>query len=206
METKEELWKRINDNSIYFLCQDQWGSTKCIGHYTKRGEFTAFFSWAVPSYDAINKIKEFANGDTILEIGAVLGLWAKLLELEGAKIIATEPRSDGYKHNKLDDSYYYFNCHKLNYIESLDKFKDLNILMLCWPPYDTEMAFNTLEKFTGNKFIYVGEINGCNATDSFFSLLDKEWKEMDEISIPQWWGIHDVVKLYERLEEKCIKK
>jgi len=190
MNTKEELWKRINDNSIYFLCQNQ---------YDKRGEFTAFFSWAIPTYDAINKIKEFANGDTILEIGAGLGLWAKLLELEGAKIIATEPRSDGYKHNKLDDSYYYFNCHKLDYIESLDKFKDLNILMLCWPPYSTKMAFYTLKKFKGNKFIYIGEsCGGCNADDSFFSLLDKEWKEIDEISIPQWWGIHDCMVLYER--------
>lgn len=71
--------------------------------------------------------------------------------------------------------------------------------MLCWPSYDDPMGFNTLSTFTGNKLIYIGEGDGgCTGDDKFHDLLREEWKEVKEIDIRQWIGIHDAMFFFER--------
>ena len=79
------------------------------------------------------------------------------------------------------------------------KYKDCNILLLVWPPYDKPMANNALKKFKGNKLVYIGEEEGgATANDNFYIRLKKNWKQVDKYDIPGWIYSHDTMTFYER--------
>jgi hypothetical protein len=91
--------------------------------------------------------------------------------------------------------------------EALEAFgQGHDTLMLCWPPYNDSMAYEALRAFKGAKLIYIGESDGCNATDAFFKLVEKKWVEVKVINIPQWFGLHDHLFLYKKIKtEFCLQ-
>jgi len=168
-----------------------------IKDWSKRDEYVNKTAWAIPSKEAIQSISQFAGKETILEIGAGLGYWAMLIIKKGGKIIATDSKKSNWKHNANPP---YVPIIKMNHKKALKTFTNASVLFLCWPPYDTPMAYESLEGFQGNKLIYIGEGDGgCNGTDEFFQLLNEHWKEIKTVNIKQWYGIHDRLFLYERV-------
>jgi uncharacterized UPF0146 family protein len=164
--------------------------------WERRGYFTKHYTWAVPNKTAIQKIKKFAKGEKILEVGAGLGLWSSLLQESGADIIATDDFSWKKKNH---DKRNFTKVEKLNVQNSLNKYNDADVLLLVWPPYDNPMANNALKKFKGNKLIYIGEGEGeATANDNFYDRLEKHWKQVDEYDIPGWVYTHDNMTFYER--------
>ena len=132
--------------------------------------------WGIPTPKIIYDICKFVETDDILEIGAGTGLWAKLLNLRGINIIATDIGESGeyYNYNKT-----FYPIDIINGVDAIKKYKDYNVLLICWPPMNS-IAYDCLNKFTGNKLIYIGEPKfGCTADDDFFELLDQEWKLFD---------------------------
>lgn len=65
-------------------------------------------------------------------------------------------------------------------------------LMLCWPRFGNSL----LKEFKGNTLIFIGESYG-GATWALDS-DNKEWILIDEIIIPTWACIHDVMLIYKR--------
>ena len=64
-----------------------------------RRSFIAFYSYAVPTREAIAGIASFVGSRPTLEVCAGLGLWARLLSDAGADVLATdgvEPRGAAY--------------------------------------------------------------------------------------------------------------
>jgi hypothetical protein len=83
--------------------------------------------------------------------------------------------------------------------ESVVKDHQDRALFLCWPPYNEEMAFRCLAEYKGKTLLYVGEgEGGCNASDSFFNLIEKKFTEEDCVELPVWYGIHDRLFIFER--------
>ena len=71
-------------------------------------------------------------------------------------------------------------------------------LMLCWPPYSTNMAAMALRRYKGNVVIYIGEYaGGCTGDEDFHEMLDS-WKLKETVSLPQWPGIRDDLTVYYR--------
>jgi hypothetical protein len=72
-------------------------------------------------------------------------------------------------------------------------------LLSIWPAYAEGWAAAALAVFRGSRLIYTGEGNGgCTADDAFHDLLDRDWSLHAEIDIPQWWGLHDGLFLFNR--------
>lgn len=62
-----------------------------------------------------------------------------------------------------------------------------------------EWPAQTLSLYRGNVVAYVGEGDGgCTADDAFHEILDQLWEEIEDHEIPQWWGIHDRLRIYKR--------
>lgn len=73
-------------------------------------------------------------------------------------------------------------------------------LFLCWPPYDRDMAVETLRAYPGDMLIYIGEgEGGCTGNDDFWQLLAKEWEWGAGGPLHQWWGLHDHLETYRRV-------
>lgn len=172
--------------------------------FMRREDFATTMAWAVPSKWAIKRIAKFTN--SILEIGAGLGLWAHLLRRAGVTVTATD--------------YFAFRGNFIargadNFTEVLDmKHTDAikayghlhECLMLCWPPYSDPMAYEALKKFKGPKLIYIGEYDGCTADNTFQKYVENNFELEADVRIPQWLGLHDYLSLYRRNQENPMKR
>lgn len=155
--------------------------------------FQKNYSWAIPCKEAIECIYNFSEKEKILEIGAGLGLWAQLLKLRGVNIIATDNFMSHTDKNK--ERYCYIEDIDAN--GAIEKY-DVKILLIIWPPM-TNMATEAVKRFNGNKIIYIGEKKGgCTGNSSFFDLLQKEWKLVSNIDIPNWYTTNDSIYLYSK--------
>ena len=169
-----------------------------IDEFIRRRDYANQFGWSVPSKEAIEKIKEFVGNESVLEVGAGRGLWAKLMQDAGISVVPTDYFvSHGIEKEKNPRTF--TEVEKLKHLDAVNKYGDNKVLMLSWPPYNDPMAYETLKNFNGDKLIYIGEgVGGCTADDQFCKLLNELWQEIEIIDIPQWSGIHDYLTLYVR--------
>lgn len=188
-----EEWCRVDggDNSNFF--------GRGRDRYVKR------FSWAIPTQKIIEKIAEYSP---IVEIGAGRGYWAKLLQGVGADVVCYDKNPPGLS----DDNKYHPPCEGLGFLQGQREFVSVlqgdeqsivkhqdRALFLCWPPYADTMAFDCLKLYAGKTVIYIGEGDGgCTGCDGFHEKLEREFNEVFNDGLPQWWGIHDELWIYER--------
>jgi len=156
------------------------------------------YSYAIPNAEAI---KVICHHSPIMEIGSGTGYWSNLISQEGGEIIAIEHAEESKGYFKPE------NIGKHHPVKIIEKHNDeilsvpdLFTLFICWPPYDTSMAYKYLKAYKGNTFIYIGESRGgCTANESFFNLLDQKWCLERTVSIPQFPSIHDYLAVYRRI-------
>ena len=156
-----------------------------------RHELVTSHSWAVPTEEALDAIARHSpNG--VVEIGAGTGYWAGLLRERGVNVVAYDVAPHDNAQAKAKWSEVEVGNH-LNVLKHRDR-----SLMLCWPPYSTDMASMALRRYHGNVVIYIGEsAGGCNADEAFHEMLES-WKEIERIGLPQWPGINDRLVVYYR--------
>lgn len=186
-----EFYDAIRQAGPSFYPDLSWNHMGEYDDYQKRGRFVKEYAWALPSPDVIRAIVAFADGGTILEIGAGSGLWAHLLREAGAEIRATDVEP-------WDTTYTF--VAQLSATEALALYPDAHVLMLCWPPYADPLGALALAVFTGDRLVYIGEgEGGCTGDDTFHAMLSEFW-EVEEPSamLPQWPGLHDCLDLYRR--------
>jgi len=197
--SSEDLWKSIEKHGPKrHDYRDPDYMSKRVDEYYRRHEFTGNYAWAVPTKEAIEKIRAFVGSGKVLEIGSGLGLWAKLLKDEGIHVTPTDFK--GQRKNFGMKEVEHTEVHDMGHMRAMEMFgAGHDVLMMIWPPYDDSMAAEALERFKGDKLIYIGESGGgCTGDDRFHQLLDETWNEKETVDIPQWDGIHDALFLYER--------
>ena len=192
-ETEEELWNEIETIGPH---GKKIETDKDIRDYFNcRKEFRKRYSYAIPTKDAISEIIKFSKNEIILEVGSGLGLWSFLIRSQGGSINPTDGELWAhYDHN----SKRYIEVEKLEHIDAVKKYNKHNILMLCWPPWANPMAVETLKLFSGDKLIYIGEMDGCTGDATFQEELNSNWNVDHTIYIPVWDGLYDRVYLCSR--------
>ena len=192
----DELKRNVKRSRHYHTGTEEFVTYSRFGENFRefRRSYVIKYAWAIPTEEAIRAIAKFSN-NKIVEIGAGTGYWAWLLQQVGVTVHAYDKylENNPYKHEHT-----YTELKKGGH-NTLRKYNHEWTLFLCWPPFDDPMASRCLRRFTGRKFIYIGESEyGCTGDNRFHEALDKWWNRIDEINIPQWNGIHDYVQMYER--------
>jgi len=206
MESKENIYNKIKMSNIFEEIRRNGPKVKChkpnvksdkeydAQCYRNIRDFQLSYSWAIPCEEAIECIYNFAEKEKILEIGAGLGLWAQLLKLRGADILAIDNFISHTDKNKER----YFYVEDLDANSAMQKYDDAKILLMIWPPM-TNMASDAVKIFNGNKIIYIGEYReGCTGNSSFFDILESEWNLVNNIDIPNWYTTRDSLFLYSK--------
>jgi len=167
--------------------------------FMRRDRFISKYAWAVPSREAVKRLKEFVGRGLVLEVGSGKGLWAKLLQEEGVSVTATDDMS-WTKSERFDPSSGQFlEVLNMDAEVAVRSFPGHEALLMVWPPYDDPMAEKALNGFSGNKLILVGEDkSGCTANKMFFNDLGDQWDDVGRVSLPQWPGIHDMMTFWSR--------
>lgn len=164
------------------------------------------YSFPILTEDAVWKLSKY---QPILEIGAGTGYWAYEFKKRGVNYYATDVLplkqnlyfvDDNSKEFYNTDKYKkpWTNIELLSANKAIDKYPSCTLLS-SWPSYNENWANEALLKYKGKYFIYEGESEGgCTGNDAFFETLDKYWKGIEIIDIPQWDTIHDYLTVYER--------
>jgi hypothetical protein len=163
--------------------------------YEHRDRLVFHYSWAIPNTRAITRI---ARLGPVVEIGAGAGYWARLITEAGGDVIAYDTYPPDQRKN------YY--CGKLTYHpvllggpEKAGAYPD-RVLMLCWPPYQNNMASASLKNYTGDTLVYIGELeSGCTADRKFFDEIERSWRRVGRCGLPQWPRMGDAMFIYQRI-------
>jgi len=151
-------------------------------------------AYATPTDQALDVVQRVVGNDKsssnpiVLEMGAGTGYWAALLQARGVSVIPYDISPPG----ALSDNEYhaevpsFTNIHRSTSLSSSSK--AASILFLCYPPPGTDMAFSTLQHFTGDTVIHVGEWAGLTGSVAFEELLTASFTYEDRytLSLPSW--------------------
>ena len=157
-----------------------------------RDDLVHRYAWAIPNEEALNTVAEFSP---IVEIGAGTGYWAALLQAKGVDvkpydISPPETGKNAYHSNSWTKVLRGGPEKAASHSE--------RTLLLCWPPYGSTMAQESLSHYSGEHVIYVGEWCGCTADSAFHADLASRFNQVRFVEIPTWNGIHDRLSVWKR--------
>ena len=160
-----------------------------------RHDFVRRYAWSITDPAAVQFVATYSRC-RLLDPMAGTGYWAYLLRQLGIDVVCCDA-SPG--ENKWHKGAALWVPVPQNWAEvAVDEHPD-RVLFLSWPPYGEPSAWRTLREFKGDRLIYIGEgEGGCTGDDDFHKLLDNEWHEVTWHRPVQWWGLHDVITVYER--------
>jgi hypothetical protein len=150
------------------ICPDGFARELPVGHHL----LTRRYSWAIPSPGDISWLTQALDGRGLVEIGAGSGYWAWQAEQAGIDVIAYEPTNPAT--NTYTDGNEYSAIRRGGHAAAR-RHPD-RALLLCWPSRGDPWATETLQAYTGDLLIYIGQGQGGNcAHDDFFQLLARNW-------------------------------
>ena len=180
---------------------EPWDHNKIVAHFSLRHEFIAKFGFAVITHEVIELLRGY---QPLLEIGAGSGYWSYELQQAGIDSIATDSNTGKYYHRFVagrEDGNWkekYTNVEVLTARRAIMKYPNRNLLTV-WPDYDAPWTTGMLRAFEGEYVIYVGEgTGGCTGSEKFHEMLETEYNDIADLTIPQFDGIHDRLTVFKR--------
>lgn len=205
----EKYCKLLNDIFLSFR------NTTTFNSYI---QFQWTYSFACYTHQTIAKLAGIINTQKTIEVGAGRGLLAHLLSYYNIHIDCYDNFS--WFHVTVKEAGNYYNVIEKDH-KSID-FDGYNILILCWPPPNTNMASESLLAFSGDTLIYFGEIEEkkhekCQRSEKntfihndelyiipetgdkmFHTLLQEKFYIEESISIPGHGHFQDKLFIYKR--------
>ena len=171
----------------------------------------AFFSYAIPSNAALEKVRELASRGSVIELGAGRAYWAALLSNLGVKITAYDSAviSENEWHSRGSVEYpepILQRCDKQWFPTGLASFEPAgtaakdDVLLLIWPPKESSFATEAVRRFGGSVVIYVGEPDamGCAEPEFFDEVHSNGWSLDEVMEIPRLPWHYDELFVYRR--------
>lgn len=166
-----------------------------LHQFTVRHKYIEQFGFAILTAETIEALRQYSP---IVEAGSGSGYWAYEMKKRGLDIIATEPYPGRPKIYKETEWKMYTEFEKLTGPRAVRKYPTRTLLIV-WPDYQARWPTVTLQAFSGETVIYVGEgAGGCTADDKFHDHLESNFNEIAYLKIPNFFGIHDGLTIYER--------
>jgi hypothetical protein len=200
---------KYTSNEIYTLYQEMINEVKEgkipkftmyndeeLKNFSSRHEYTKV-SWSVATAEVAKQISDNVKGMNIHGIYSGSGLLEELIHCCHDKpVVAID-----IKGNNVD--YRFRDIIESKASASIDMIDDVpnTCLFMSWPTYKCEDVTEAVTKYRnkgGKKIIFIGEGYGdCTGCDSLWeNEFNKYWDEEKYILIPQWEGLHDLVKIY----------
>lgn len=183
----EQLWKIIED--VQQKCSHDEG---CLPgpqpkteeylnpdfRYSSSLQFHTRYSLShqLPLRENITQLQAICQQKKVLEIGAGMGLWARLLSDAFVDIVAT----DSWDWQWPD--FGYWPVAKLDWLEAIRQHSDCQVLLMIWPPSNPPASlFEAIDEFQGTDIVLIGEAGGVTGGEALFHKLEAEylafWRE-----------------------------
>jgi hypothetical protein len=195
MTEAEQFFKEHGINVHTMSCYD-FSNFNAL--HELRQEYIARFGFAIITDDLIKAITSY---EPLLEIGCGSGYWTYELRKAGADVLPTDPAIGKYRmiHGAGRWENLWVEIENIDGAAAVQKYPTRNLLMV-WPDYNDQWAFETIQVFKGDVVLYCGEGDGgCTATEEFHDYLRAHFNKMADYRIPQFDGIHDSLEVWKRL-------
>jgi hypothetical protein len=196
------LWNPVNfDESLqkfYGHIVDGPNAVRFIQTLKRRNAYCDKYAWAIPNQEAIDTLVEHSP---LVEVGAGRGYWAALAAAAGADVLAFDPNPperDGINSWHRQPGGTFFPVGRANF-EVVSRHPD-RTLFLCWPPFKSDVALNTLRGYKGKTVIYVGDEGRDAGTPQFRAELAAYFTCARVVEIPRWPGVDDRLEVWRRRE------
>ncbi len=154
------------------------------GRIILRRKLIKYMGFVLISKDWIKDLRQWIGKRKCLELMAGTGSLTYCLKMEGINIKGTDNYSwkrdtNGQDRSLWNEKQMWTFLENLDAEESLEKYgRDVEIVIMSWPPYNEEIAVRVLRKMRQINpsclMIYIGEEKGgCTANDEFFDELYK---------------------------------
>jgi len=156
------------------------------------------YAFAVPCDEALDALVALGP---IVEVFAGTGYWAAQLEARGGDVCAYDALDVGATNEYFGQIVgAHYAVERLDAVAAVQRHPD-RVLLMVWPPMSDAAAL-TLAAYRGPVVAYIGEGDGgCTGDAAFHAALAADWEEVQQITIPQWEGIHDALSIYRRKEK-----
>jgi hypothetical protein len=164
-----------------------------------REDFVGRYAWTVTDPESVSFVALHCHRDGLVDPMAGTGYWGYLLAQLGVEVSSYDlnPPRDGDNHWHKEGGHW-ADVEQMDGVESVRKHPD-RVLFLAWPPYSSSVGEEIVRAYEGLKVIFIGEgSGGCTGDEELYELLDSEWREVANHTPVQWYGLHDVIRVYER--------
>ncbi|ADD40677.1 hypothetical protein [Stackebrandtia nassauensis] len=165
------------------------------------------YAFAILAPETVQWVSEVCGSQTIVELGAGRGYWAKHLRQSGVTIDAYDikPPTSDQSETYAAPGVLPGTWADVDVLEKLEPDElGARTLLLCWPPgWGDTMASEALKTFEdagGEQLIYVGEPQGGKTGDDlFFDGLAARWRmESKDPNFVSWWNNTDGAQAWTR--------
>jgi hypothetical protein len=195
------LWNPVNFESslqkFYGHVIDGPNVVRFVQLLKRRHAYCETYAWAIPNQEAIDTLVEHSP---LIEAGAGRGYWAALAAAQGADIIAFDPippDRDGANSWHRQPGMF-FNVIRAD-LDIISRHPE-RTLVLCWPPFNSDVALRALRTYKGQTVIYVGDEGRDAGTPQFYAELATYFTRIQVVDIPRWPGIDDRLEVWRRRE------
>ena len=183
------------------VTETNWRENELKNRELNRLGFIFNFGQTLISKEWVQPLVRYIGTRRCLEVGCGSGQLTFALRKYGASVIPTDDftweNPTWWKRQWIDD------VKNMDAIEAVKAFgRDIDIIIMSWPPYDTPMALNVL--IAAREFrlpiIYIGETNAEYACTGGVDFLQQA-KFLEVLKAnngyQSWEGIHDIITLVE---------
>jgi hypothetical protein len=191
----DDAWKLANTPA------DQIEQNYNLDDFDLRQRFTKEYGWSLPCKEAVKAIEKHSKGQTVYDVMAGSGYWAKTLRNQGINAIASDIGEWEFKAKHVD-------------IDKLDARRAAGLaskgkpihLLLSWPPHECPISHRLLHILPiGSTLYLIGEgPGGCTGSTEMFDELDTNYERIEAINLPQWSGIHDYLEIYKKVKNEKV--
>jgi hypothetical protein len=165
-----------------------------------RHALVAQYAWTITDPVSVAFVARWAGG-RMVDPMAGTGYWGYVLGFLGTDVASYDiapPQENGWHKNAVQHA----PVDAVNHGAEVVGLHPDRTLLLSWPPYNEPAGTDVLAAYRGSRVIFIGEREGgCTGDDDLHDLLgDGEWVERAQRRPVQWWGMHDVITVYDRKE------
>lgn len=164
-----------------------------------RWDFVHKWGFSIPCAEAVSTLVGLSP---IIEVGAGTGGWAAVLAKCGADVIATDIEKPGRKGQYGFVVGAHFPVKRRSGARAVKEHPGRTVFC-SWPTYADRWLCEALKLLPiGGRVALIGESScGCTGDDDLFRLLERDFRETDDIPLPVFPGMHDALTILVRDKE-----
>lgn len=171
-----------------------------LSRYKFRELYVNKIGYSIHTKETVETLGHYLKDSKVIEIGSGSGYLSNQLSKIGIEVTAIDNESTHmfeqvFQRDITGDIFEYMKTNP-----------DYTDIILCWPPYCSDLAYRILDQIKpGTNIWYLGEgLGGCCADDQFFESLDEKTIYLDVPSEKlnndqqRFEGIHDYWSVYKK--------